>query len=521
MCRLSVQLRLSEASGGSAIISWIQTNAVQINSRLSLHCRHHTDSSIKQFLLARMKHWQKTSERQANTLERAASDMSALKNAYETATAEATRLRIELEGREAKLKLAHAKEVSELRERAAAAAAEMEGLKSKEISESAVKTEAIIADLRTRLEALQASYAALQSDKSAVDMRLREVQNSLTSACSEATGFNSENSKFRAALSESEDVRIAQAKELTSALTRVAVLEQSLADRNDVLTRTNDLLKAGEEAKRNSEESAALYKGQCAKLQQKLETCSSEIERGNGIITKLQEEYKSVRTKAKAKSESVRALEATLADRTSTIDTLQREISAIRSDLERERAGRESSEGIISSLKSQISEARDALANNQQVIAWLNKELNEAHSHQAHMSRPMPASLSSSFVTPPSLLSSPLSSPPPSNLPRYKASSTVGSTAPTPAATPQQAPVAAPVPAPTSSAPVRTPAKPLASSHTLLAKDSNPYLQPLMSSVAGGSPGLLTVPQQPVKTFSPAFSYEGYSNTAPHVHAAL
>lgn len=290
---------------------------------------------------------------------------------------ELSRIRSEYESREASLRIAHATEVSDAREAGMRAVAAAEEAHRQTAVEAAARHGIEVQGLQRQLNEAQAVITQLRSHNGSLDAALRETRAKLEAASADLALAREELSRSRSIYREVDEQKTQGQRELSATSTRVAVLEQQVADQKELLARTQALLAASEASKASMEESLGLYKSGYNKLTEKLEASVAEINKGNAVITKLQDEYKAAKAKGKGKAEALHQIEERLADRERAFLQLQREMDTLRMALDKESSVRQSSDGTVSSLKQQLDAARETIADNQQVIAWLNKELNE------------------------------------------------------------------------------------------------------------------------------------------------
>eukprot|EP00965_Chrysotila_dentata_P163664 5404268-Pleurochrysis_carterae.AAC.1 len=157
----------------------------------------------------------------------------------------------------------------------------------------------------------------------------------------------------------------------------LAAAAQSVRDKDALAERTSALLAAAEEAARQAEAAAAMFKGSCVKLQARLKASGDEITRGNAIIQKLQADIRALKGKLKLKAAVLVQQQEQAAQKQQAIDAADRSVADLRAQLTESAAEKTRAEEGAAELKRQLSEAQELLRSNQQVITWLNKELNE------------------------------------------------------------------------------------------------------------------------------------------------
>ncbi|KAL1917508.1 uncharacterized protein VTP21DRAFT_3901 [Calcarisporiella thermophila] len=113
-------------------------------------------------------------------------------------------------------------------------------------------------------------------------------------------------------------------------------------------------------------------------LEEQLLQAKSEVQKGNEIIRKLQEELRSTHSKMKMKNKVTLQQEKLLDEKTELIVQLQQEVALLRENLGREREGRSGGGRRVEDLERQLEEKRKIMDDNARVIEWLHKQLNEA-----------------------------------------------------------------------------------------------------------------------------------------------
>jgi len=370
-CILSV--RGDPIPGGSSCMSIVQTNHFKNLTHLSLQLRLATDASLKRYLATRLTY---TKELLVETNASLVSSLDASKRfslLAETRLADLTSLQIELEKHIHSLTSKHALELAEAKAAAQSERADAE-LSFRRAHEAHVaQHKAIIGEAQANEARVHAELQSLKSELSMTKQALQTALNSESILRDELATKSEENCHLREARITSTLHESKSSKEITQLTTRCAVLGQQVSDQRELLTRSQAQANQSEQLCERLEEDVGIYKALYEKNQEKLEQSVKEIEKGNEVISRLDE---SVRTK----TDQLKQLQDRLAERERTVLAIQREVDNARTSLERERESREASEAALELSKNHLKQARETLAGNEQVIAWLNKELREATS---------------------------------------------------------------------------------------------------------------------------------------------
>lgn len=370
-CVLTV--RGDSSPGGTSCMSIVQTNHFKNLTHLSLQLRLATDASLKRYLAARLSYTKKLLNESNSSLAQSLDASKRFEVLAESRLTDFKSLQSEVEYNLNSLTTKHAIELAEAKavaqiERADAElsfrrAHEAQVLRHESIAAEAQSTEARV---RTELQSVQAELLitkqALQTSLSRESILRDEVASK-----------SEEVRRLQDASITSSSLEAKSMKEMTQLSTRCAVLEQQVIDQLELLARSQAQAQQSELLRERLEEDVGIYKSLYEKNQEKLERSVKEIEKGNEVISRLDD---SVR----AKTEQLKQMQDRLAERERTVLAVQRDFDNARALLERERELHESNEAALELSKNHLKQARETVTSNEQVIAWLNKELQEATS---------------------------------------------------------------------------------------------------------------------------------------------
>uniref|UniRef100_M4B318 Spindle assembly abnormal protein 6 N-terminal domain-containing protein n=1 Tax=Hyaloperonospora arabidopsidis (strain Emoy2) TaxID=559515 RepID=M4B318_HYAAE len=103
-----------------------------------------------------------------------------------------------------------------------------------------------------------------------------------------------------------------QEKQMNALQVRTDALQEQLADKEDVVKNTADLLQSARLHNVEVDESLKIYRDNHARLQQKLELSISEINKGNEIIERIQNESRTLKSKMRMKAKIIKQQEQVL-----------------------------------------------------------------------------------------------------------------------------------------------------------------------------------------------------------------
>ncbi|XP_043856467.1 spindle assembly abnormal protein 6 homolog isoform X3 [Dromiciops gliroides] len=168
-------------------------------------------------------------------------------------------------------------------------------------------------------------------------------------------------------------------KHINQLQTKVAVLEQEIKDKDQLVLRTKEAFDTIQEQKVALEENGEKNRVQLGKLEATIKSLSAELLKANEIIKKLQSDMKTLMSKLKLKNTVTIQQEKLLAEKEEKLKKEQKELQDIGQALQNK-------EQEVSKLKEQLEvtvqkleESKQLLKNNEKLITWLNKELNENH----------------------------------------------------------------------------------------------------------------------------------------------
>ncbi|KAG1668396.1 Spindle assembly abnormal protein 6 [Nymphon striatum] len=159
-------------------------------------------------------------------------------------------------------------------------------------------------------------------------------------------------------------------KSVNQLKTKVAMLEQELKDKEQVIIKSQQLSEVSLEQKVHLEKLLEEKMVLISKRESSLTTLSEEIKKANEIISKLQNEIKSNHNKLKVRSQIATEQEKVLTQNDEILKILKDEKETLEKSLDVK-------EKECSKLKNDLMNAEKLLKTNENVITWLNKQLNE------------------------------------------------------------------------------------------------------------------------------------------------
>lgn len=390
--------RLVQSADGDGTFSIVEANLFKELTHLSLRFRRGDDRSVQQYLTGRLRQVKAENASLSSQLAGALEQLKADREAAAKATDEASELRSArgaferemramLEMEMLRARELHATELADAKAQAAKERRQLEDRLRVASEELSVAREALSQHKASSLEALSAAEADLRE----AQRGLRVAEQAAAASASEADAAREENRALSAARFELEKETHRLSLQLDAARTEVE-------DNKALAAQGAAAAAAAHEGKESKEETLRLYKESVATLQEKLRAGVAEINKGNGIISRLQTESRHLRQKLKLKTDLLDRQEAALKDLGARAEALGASEAEVRRK-EREHKERLDAEASQNeALRRKVSEAEALLESNQQVIAWLNKQLNEMN--EAHFLAGGPAGGASGAKSP-------------------------------------------------------------------------------------------------------------------------
>jgi len=368
-CILTV--RSDPTPGGTSCLSIVQTNHFKNLTHLSLQLRLATDASLKRYLAERLTYTKELLVESNASLVNSLDASKKLSSLAELRLADLTSLQREFENNIISLTSKHALELAELKATAQSERADAELTFRRAHEAHVVQHEAITGEAQANEARVRAELQSVQTELSTTKQALQTALNSESILRDEVASKSEEIRHLRELQVTSSLLESKSSKELSQLTTRYAVLEQQIIDQRELFSRSQAQAQQTDLLCERLQEDVGIYKSLYEKNQEKLERSVKEIEKGNEVISRIDE---SVR----AKTDQLKQLQDRLAERERTVLAIQREVDDARAALERERESREASEAALELSKNHLKQARETLAGNEQVIGWLHKELREA-----------------------------------------------------------------------------------------------------------------------------------------------
>eukprot|EP00483_Globobulimina_turgida_P002009 UN02011 len=125
------------------------------------------------------------------------------------------------------------------------------------------------------------------------------------------------------------------------------------------------------------EQQVKLYKSNLEKSEKKVKECIKEINKGNDIISHLQNEIRNQRNKNKLKEQKLLNMASTANNNNDDMHKLKEEIKSKTEMVNKYKTDVQELKNTLIGCKEKLQESQKAIESNQRVIAYLNKQLND------------------------------------------------------------------------------------------------------------------------------------------------
>ncbi|KAG6595916.1 Spindle assembly protein [Phytophthora cinnamomi] len=365
-------------NNGQSVFSIVETNPFKQLTHLSLRFFPGDDAAIKAYLAARLAQVGASRRSLTMSLKRTSEELQVTQRSEATLQQQLSALGYEAESTLSQEKMKFADELDDQRKAAAVALKEREDELNAKIDALVERYEKEIQALRATAEASEAQVRDLNKQKYQHEMQidhLRAQSEDLTQGRSVLTG---EVDELRTQNKELDQKVFQQEKQINALQVRADALQQQLADKEDVIKKTTEMLESTKLHNEEVDESLKMYRDNHARLQQKLELSISEINKGNEIIERIQNENRTLKSKMKMKAKIIKQQEQFVEEKQLQREEALLELKSTKEDIRKRDEHILQLKDTIKELSEKLEDSNKLLASNQQVITWLNKEINEA-----------------------------------------------------------------------------------------------------------------------------------------------
>lgn len=356
----------------------VEANPFKNLLHLSLRVRKGSDADVKRYLAGRLRSEQRRSASLATSLRAA---RIAVEDGVENETAlreENERLseRTERMTREEEIRRTSA--INKVREEAMAALETERTEHERRLEEMRSRRETEVSRKDAELTRTRDDAIAWREKAFRFETQWKGVAARAEGSEKELTAERALSTALRAELAEVKRERLETEKELQTTQVSLAKTEQALADKERLAARMSEISERDRRDKAAADASVRALTASNGRLQKQLEQSVREIRKGNGIISRLQEERRELKSKIRITGKIVREQEARIERLETSASEARDEVARYKETARSADAKRTEVEASRDRAVRQLEESKDVLNENQRVITWLNRQLNDA-----------------------------------------------------------------------------------------------------------------------------------------------
>ncbi|KAH3730971.1 spindle assembly abnormal protein 6 homolog [Dreissena polymorpha] len=370
----------------TATLNIVETNPFKHLNHLSLKFVPGSDADVKKYLADCLKQFKETNSLLQQRLEHTDADLNhRLKNTQEllnSKTIELDNLKAEWTAKLNDQMARHKQELATEKERIfqmQSSSQQKQELERRELEQNHSKS---VQQLEARLYEVENVNKDLTERRYKNEATIRDLKSKLTTLEEESSHMKQDIQGLRKQNSSLDADYHGQEKVINQLRMRVAVLEQEIKDKEQVLSKSSDLLGAEQEKKRRYEDDMENQKNQINKLNGKMKAMSEELMKGNEIIKKLQGEIKNYHGKIKLRTQIATEQEKLLNEKEQELERTRQELATTKDELGQTSEKSKSLQEKYDTTVKKLEECRDLLKTNENVIQWLNKQINETQLQQ-------------------------------------------------------------------------------------------------------------------------------------------
>ncbi|KAG6951801.1 hypothetical protein JG688_00013585 [Phytophthora aleatoria] len=365
-------------SNGLSVFSIVETNPFKQLTHLSLRFFPGDDAAIKAYLAARLAQVGASRRSLATSLKQTTEELQVTQKSEAKLQQQLSALGYEAESTLSQEKMKFADELDAQRRAAATALKEREDELNAKIDALVQRYEKEVQTLKVAAEASEAQVQDLSKQKYQHEMQIEHLRTQSQDLSQGRSALSGEVGELRTQNKELDQKVFLQEKQINALQVRADALQQQLADKEDVVAKTTDLLQSAKLHNEEVDESLKMYRDNHARLQQKLELSISEINKGNEIIERIQNENRTLKSKMRMKAKIIKQQEQFVEEKQLQREEALLELKSTKEDIRKRDEHILQLKDTIKELSQKLEDSNKLLASNQQVITWLNKEINEA-----------------------------------------------------------------------------------------------------------------------------------------------
>jgi spindle assembly abnormal protein 6 len=234
-----------------------------------------------------------------------------------------------------------------------------------------------ISELTEKLEIVKQEKLELEDWKNKLELSERDLTTKNNLLQTELKYYKEDVGNLRSEVGNLNNNRSAQESSLTELRIKNDLLIKQLQAKDENILNLNALVDNLNHQKSDLEENYRMIKNTNNKLEDKLQTGIAEINKGNEIIKKLQDDLKAQKQKLKLKQTSMSTQEQLITQKQVQIDELTRNLNDIKRDNEKKDEEIKGLLMTIEKFKLELTDTKKMLAECESVIRFINQKQNE------------------------------------------------------------------------------------------------------------------------------------------------
>ncbi|KAK6188877.1 hypothetical protein SNE40_004963 [Patella caerulea] len=364
-----------------AILNVVETNPFKHLTHLSLKFVPGTDADVKSYLADCLKQLKETNstlhQRLEHTNNTLSSQLHTTQETLASRTAELDRLRAEWSSSMNNVSSKHKEEMALEKEKSIQMQSSYQQKFERDRRELEQAHTKIVKQLESRIFEIEGINKDLTDKKYKSESLIRELKAKLSGIEEEHVRAKQEIQSLRKQNNTLDSDNHEKEKLINQYKTRIAVFEQELKDKEQVISKSSDLLDSEQERQRKIDEDLERRCKEISKLENKVKAMSEELKKGNEIIKKLQGEIKNYHAKVKLRSQIATEQEKLLGEKDQELEKLRQDLASTKDTLKLKEEGCQKLSENLESTTQKLEESRQLLKTNENVIQWLNKQINE------------------------------------------------------------------------------------------------------------------------------------------------
>lgn len=346
---------------------------------LSLIVLRATDNQLKDYLVDTILKLTKEKEHMTGELEKAVGSLqqqlSSRTELLQEKTTELEHFKLDHTEQSTQLEQRLSKELGEQKEKASQQLQEFQWKAEREKRELESKNAGLLQQLENRVASLDVQNRDLVESKYKQEASLRELKGQLRVKEEELTRTKVEMSNLRKEKQMLESSGGDRDRRSTQLSTRLAVAEQELVDKEELVRKQQEMVKQGEDARERLALEVEEKKRLVEKRENAVRNVTGELMKANEIIRKLQEGVKQEQGKSKLRGQIATEQERLLVERERELSECREQLKEGKDSMNKFQSKMEELNDRLMEKNNKIEELEKVIKTNENVINWLNKQI--------------------------------------------------------------------------------------------------------------------------------------------------